>query len=54
MMHYEFQAARQAETLSRAERRRLVREAEQAERAGKEGTPARAAAGRCAHDLRTA
>ncbi|MGH4029159.1 hypothetical protein ACQB60_09525 [Actinomycetota bacterium Odt1-20B] len=35
MMHHEFQAARRAASLSRTARRRLVREAEKAQRAAK-------------------
>ncbi|MBO8198350.1 hypothetical protein JW613_08525 [Streptomyces smyrnaeus] len=37
MMHHEFQAARQAALLTRAAQRRLVREAQQANKAARNG-----------------
>ncbi|MET9859826.1 hypothetical protein ABZY93_11015 [Streptomyces smyrnaeus] len=37
MMHHEFQAARQAALLTRAAQRRLVREAQQANEAARNG-----------------
>ncbi|MBQ0863719.1 hypothetical protein ACH4RA_34215 [Streptomyces smyrnaeus] len=37
MMHHEFQAARQADLLTRAAQRRLVREAQQANKAARTG-----------------
>ncbi|WKX73506.1 hypothetical protein [Streptomyces sp. XD-27] len=54
MLHHEYQTARQAELLSRAAQRRLVREAEQAAKAARAAADSTSGADGRKHHVRAA